>query len=113
MAKKYIEAGEFWNRLISKSENNWVGFDTIDEVLSGMPSEQRWIPVTERLPKKYGKYLVSVYFDSCVVVELLWYGQIYGKDAFYYSDSIYGDTEWDEVIAWMPLPTPYKGGEEE
>ena len=68
----------------------------------------RWIPVTERLPKKYGKYLVSVYFNSCVGGELLWYGQINGKDAFYY-----GDTEWDEVIAWMPLPTPYKGGEEE
>ena len=72
----------------------------------------RWIPVTERLPQTYGKYLVSVYFNSCVGVELLWYGQINGKDAFYYSDSIYGDTEWDEVIAWMPLPTPYKGGEE-
>lgn len=37
MAKKYIEAKEFWNRLISRSENDWVGFDTIDEVLSGMP----------------------------------------------------------------------------
>lgn len=47
MAKKYIEADEFWNRLISVSENDWVGFDTIDEVLSEMPSEQRWIPCSE------------------------------------------------------------------
>ena len=38
MAKKYIEAKEFWNRLISVSENDWVGFDTIDEILSEMPA---------------------------------------------------------------------------
>ena len=113
MAKKYIEAGEFWNRLISVSENDWVGFDTIDEVLSEMPAEPSWIPVAERLPQTYGKYFVSVDFDSYLGVGLLWYGQVNGKDAFYDSDSIYGDTEWDEVTAWMPLPTPYKGGDEE
>ena len=38
MAKKYIDADKLWNRLISVSENDWVGFDTIDEVLSGMPA---------------------------------------------------------------------------
>ena len=73
----------------------------------------RWIPVTERLPQKYGKYLVSVDFDSYVGTEPLWYGRINGKDVFYDSDSEYGDIQWDGVIAWMPLPTPYKGGEEE
>lgn len=84
MAKKYIEADEFWNRLISRSENNWVGFDTIDEVLSGMPDinyeiindahnegydvgywagrrdyEPKWIPVTERLPEEDKEVLIS------------------------------------------------------
>lgn len=38
MAKKYIDANKFWNRLISVSENDWVGFDTIDEILSEMAS---------------------------------------------------------------------------
>lgn len=38
MAKKYIDANKFWNRLISVSENDWVGFDTIDEILSEMTS---------------------------------------------------------------------------
>ena len=36
--RKYIDADKLWNRLISVSENDWVGFDTIDEVLSGMPA---------------------------------------------------------------------------
>lgn len=47
---KYIDADKLWNRLISVSENEWVGFDTIDEVLSGMPAADvqevrhgRWI----------------------------------------------------------------------
>lgn len=38
MTKKHIDANEFWNRLISVSENDWVGFDTIDEILSEMPA---------------------------------------------------------------------------
>ena len=38
MTKKYIDADKFWNRLISVSENDWVGFDTIDEILSEMSS---------------------------------------------------------------------------
>ena len=33
---KYIDADKFWNRLISVSESDWVGFDTIDEILSEM-----------------------------------------------------------------------------
>lgn len=88
--------------------DRWAFVREVMIVAPAVDVAPRWIPVTERLPKKYGKYLVSVYFNSCVGVELLWYGQINGKDAFYY-----GDTEWDEVIAWMPSPTPYKGGEEE
>lgn len=38
MDKKYIDADTLWNRLISVSENDWVGFDTIDEILSEMPA---------------------------------------------------------------------------
>lgn len=149
MAKKYIEAGEFWNRLISKSENNWVGFDTIDEVLSGMPDidyeiindahnegydvgywagrrdyEPRWIPVTEQLPEEDKEVLISYRYKegegdtSHVNIDITTYGQMYfggrriegvkhWRAPFEYFYSNY------EVIAWMPLPSPYKGGEKE
>lgn len=50
---KYIDAKEFWVRLISVSENDWVGFDTIDEILSEMSAADvqevkhgRWIETT-------------------------------------------------------------------
>lgn len=104
---KYIDADEFWDRLISVSENDWVGFDTIDEVLSGMPAEPRWISVTEGLPAygeavllsmngKYGLgYLVPTYDER--------------RYEWHHSGWFYF---FNEVDAWMPLPTPYKGGEE-
>lgn len=149
MAKKYIEAGEFWNRLISKSENDWIGFDTIDEVLSGMPDidyeiindahnegydvgywagrrdyEPKWIPVTERLPEEDREVLISYRYKegegdtSHVNISITTYGTMYfggrkiegvkhWRAPFEYFESNY------EVIAWMPLPTPYKDGEKE
>lgn len=110
--RKYIDANEFWNRLISVSENDWVGFDTIDEVLSGMPAEPRWIPVTERLPEKYGQYLVTLEDEDYIRVMPLYYGRINSKDTFYDSANEYGDIKCRRVIAWMPFPEPYKGGDE-
>lgn len=57
-----------------------------------------WIPCSERLPEKNGRYLAS------------WVSNLTNK---YNIDSIffaYG--EWDccngDVEAWMPLPEPYK-----
>lgn len=135
---KYIDADKFWDRLISVSENDWVGFDTIDEVLSGMPNvdyeiindahnegydvgywagrrdyEPKWIPVTERLPEAYGRYLVTLEYEGYRSVMPLYYGRINRIDTFYDSDSEYGDIEYCGAIAWMPLPEPYKGGAEE
>ena len=106
MTKKYIDADKFWNRLISVSENDWVGFDTIDEVLSGMPAEPRWRPIKDGLPEEEGRYLVSC--DSCFAIEIA---------RSYINDE--GDRwfccDWNDpenIVAWMPLPKPYKGGDE-
>lgn len=145
MAKKYIEAKEFWNRLISRSENDWVGFDTIDEVLSGMPDidyeiindahnegydvgywagrrdyEPKWIPVTERLPEENKEVLITYRYKegegdtSHSDIDITTYGQMYfggnkvgnhkhWRQPFEYFESNY------EVVAWMPLPSPFLG----
>ena len=80
-----------------------------------------WIPVSERLPEDEKEYLVTL-------------EKVYGKpeklygianylkfgDAGYWNEKKYGYLEWDKysdghggtkmykVIAWMPLPEPYK-----
>lgn len=77
----------------------------------------KWIPVEEALPKSQNEYLVTVNFDGDTYVECLHYGkplmanrEVNGE-CFYDSDDEWGDVVYDtgtEVIAWMPLPEPYK-----
>lgn len=87
----------------------------VAQILDGLPAADipRWIPVTERLPEKYGRYLVTLEDEGYRSVTPLYYGRIGRISTFYDSDSEYGDIEYCGIIAWMPLPEPYKGGEEE
>ena len=76
---------------------------------------RRWIPVTERLPKKDGKYLAWIpSITGKGYIDILYYGEpdfINKRDerCFYDADSEYGDVPYDDVIAWMELPEPFNG----
>lgn len=62
-----------------------------------LPSaEAEWIPVSERLPREYAQYLVCFEDGECYVYWL--------ED----SDWAKGMAEKEGIIAWMPLPEPYK-----
>lgn len=79
------------------------------------PSAQRWIPCSERLPDRFGKMLVTFipgtlwtyviianYSDLMGIAKpCFWIGNV-GKSDFANITS--------RVVAWMPLPEPYKGG---
>jgi hypothetical protein len=72
----------------------------VRECLAEAPSvtpEPHWIPVTERLPEASGLYLVSVKND---------HERRYSKTAWFEKDVWFAR---QDVIAWMPLPEPYKG----
>ena len=69
----------------------------------------KWIPVTERLPEKHGKYLAVVpsKLAGCEhSIWLIWYDP---KGGFHDSDPEWGDIPMDDVTHWMPLPMPPKG----
>lgn len=69
-------------------------------------AESQWIPCSSgELPKKNGVYL-ACYED--VTVPLDWFN---GKWFFYKSNPAVEET--GSIIAWMPMPKPYKEGEEE
>ncbi len=65
---------------------------------NGKTSEHRWIPVEERLPED-GTYLCT--FD----------GELCGLDEPFTGMCGIENGKWDEegcVIAWQPLPEPYR-----
>jgi hypothetical protein len=82
------------------------------DALNGLPSAQpepRWIPCSERLPEARRSVILSTknwtgegcYWET-TAHHVIWKGYRWNV------------TYWDgEVIAWMPLPEPYKEGADE
>lgn len=69
-----------------------------------------WIPRSERLPSESGDYLCTIPLDADeTYMEVL----TFHKGRFYEDDAEWGATFHDDVLAWMPLPKPYKGGDGE
>ena len=64
--------------------------------LPSIQSEQRWIPVTERLPEKSGYYLATVDIGWKIV------------DVIYFNNGS-GFLMTNTVKAWKPTPEPYQG----
>ena len=86
------------------SPDNWNVYSELHDMIEDLPSvEPKWIPVDERLPK---------YSDS-VLISACGYEIDIGS---YYCDKWHingcGPVEDGIVIAWMPLPEPYKGDKE-
>ena len=72
--------------------------------------EQRWIPCSEGLPEHNMLVLITVRrYDNEIVVRSGYYYS-HGDDSIFHADN--GNC-WkiddDGLLAWMPLPDPYKG----
>ena len=90
-------------------DNMAEGFVQIANLIKNEPpviSSQKWIPVSEGLPKKTGWYFVTFKTANGVAVceasyrkpENYWTGKNISKKLF----------DNNEVIAWQPLPKPYE-----
>ena len=95
-------------------ENEDIAKKIIGKLPSAQP-EQRWIPVTERLPEDEEKeYLVTILDREDCVCEV--YKGFY-SDGKWWTQWCHGCLALNEepcgdnvVIAWMPLPEPYRAG---
>jgi hypothetical protein len=85
--------------------NNSIHKNDLAEVIANLPKVGKWIPCSERLPEEYGNYLVTsdedVDIGTFTPNTAKWSGC--DADGFYW---VY------DIIAWMPLPEPYKESEE-
>jgi hypothetical protein len=83
-------------------ECHFTGFkeDIIDSACNRiLEQEPRWIPTSERLPEEDGEYYATVYdtdenYKYMDIAEL--------------EDGIWQYKDYVKVLAWMPLPEPYK-----
>lgn len=116
MAKKYIDAEHFGERVCEAMgmtmDNLPMGYpDPVQAILAMLETEPsvyvpRWIPVEDGLPEEDGRYLVTRYDDvtNTEFIDILWY-----EENLWWNRHSTGDYA---VTAWMPLPSPYKEGEQ-
>jgi hypothetical protein len=102
MAENYKHLYEQTKKMLTMYQDELIpGFRKQIEELE---AKNKWIPVSERLPDKFGEYIVAVTEET---------GEIYSD----YADFDPYQQRWktglflgcrDKVTHWMPLPEPPK-----
>lgn len=84
---------------------NRVPIDTVIYNIKSLPSADRWMPCSERLPKRQGHYICTCKdgskYKRTTVVKWSNGWQLTGTRSYWI------------VLAWMPLPQPWKGADDE
>ena len=73
-------------------------FENIIEKLPSVQPENKWTPCRKKLPEKEGFYLVQALMNGDIFVAR-WEGCYWGVKT--------------PIVAWRPLPDPYRGGDSE
>ena len=69
-------------------------------------NDQKWIPVSEMLPDKDGRYLVQHDYGEISISD---YADGWNCYRHSISKKVVRSFEMNSIVAWMPLPEPYKG----
>jgi hypothetical protein len=87
-------------------KNNNYAVQSVKMAIDALESQltNGWIPVTERLPEE-GRYLVTTVYGEVKESE-------FGSQKWWQIDNSMISLVWEEepskVVAWQPLPEPYK-----
>lgn len=95
-----IRFNPHWDELVN--EEYWE--ELMEMAITALQNQPVWIPVSERLPEESLNSVIGwdTYRNRCCFVQYLGGRFVLGDDI----DSV-------NVIAWMPLPEPYRESEEE
>jgi len=89
-------------------KNNNYAVQSVKMAISALEQQlnNRWIPVSERLPEKYGRYLVTTVYGEVKESE-------FDLGKWWQINNSTISLKWKEepikVVAWQPLPEPWKG----
>lgn len=69
-------------------------------------SKGEWIPVSERLPNRNGVYNVTRIIDETAISDVCYFD---GQNTWHNDNRVnHGRPYLNDIIAWQPLPEPYK-----
>ena len=100
-----------WLYFSSMNGGTKIQREAIDVAIEAIHSEPHWIPCSERLPETTDAVLTTYIVNGDR-------SRRYVEESSYYGDDGSWSSPWDEyrdvgtsieVIAWMPMPEPYKG----
>ena len=77
---------------------------------TNIPTWATWIPVSEKLPKNGGDYLITTEFD---IGDKEPAREVRKSYFCYYSKKWLNICDGEKVSAWMPLPQSYKAESED
>ena len=104
LLKKYIEAD---NQIPEERDTFVTYMELIAELQEAIEQDEKengWIPVSERLPEKNKDVITTVKYSGFMGMYGRWLKTAFIDDYGEWNGECIGG----EVIAWMPLPEPYK-----
>ena len=83
----------------------------MDEVKdTNVPSNDGWIPVEDRLPNKNGVYNVTRLVNDAFISDSAYFD---GQDTWHNDNRVNHTRPYlTDIVAWQPLPEPYKPEED-
>jgi hypothetical protein len=100
---KYREVGDKCYHIGYSSYYLDVALEYREKYFELVERESNWIPCSERLPEDNTDVIVCFY--SGTVTEMRYWGNGIFQGIYEHTTKV--------IVAWMPLPEPYKEGEDE
>lgn len=106
MKEELIKKQDAIDAIMAIPDSNWTSEHYANAIKAVEPTQQ-WIPVSERLPEE--EVAVMAY---CPKYKNVWAVSLHHDGHWYlwhpFRNDRYDESSYGELIAWMPLPEPWK-----
>ena len=104
------DATKYGNKNAEQQYNsyNTMMMYEIADMIEDAPTINEWIPCSERLPEDIDENLIECYLVTDGF--LIWMAYYKSNIGWVFAECTNSDKiiDWTEIIAWQPLPQPYK-----